>query len=105
MLGAKNTLKILKKELIISICICVILSSVFSEFYIINEYHHECLGYGCKTCQQIEIYNECNHNSIGGEPFLGLTFTLVYWMYVGIFRNIHQLDSRTLITLKVELLC
>ena len=87
------------------ICICIILSNVLSEFYIINEYEHDCLGHHCKICQQIEIYKECTHNSAKAGPFLGLIFALGCFMYVCLLKTNSQLNKRTLITLKVELIC
>lgn len=54
----KNKSVFMAKQVALLVCICVLVTFLFSSWFVVSHRKHDCVGYECTTCIQIRY---CEH--------------------------------------------
>lgn len=92
-----------KKSLAVIICICFVLVSFLSMFFVITHEHHQCTGESCVVCCQLEnaknTLKQSGMNGASSHSFLPvLTFLTI--CVISYFANI---KIASLVMLKIRM--
>ncbi len=99
-----NKNKSVTKVIACIVAIIMLLSIMFSSFFIAEHLHHECTGEDCPICAELHIA-EGLVSTIKIVPFFAVALFAKLFMISTIKENYQKRDKTdTLISLKVELL-
>lgn len=93
----------LKKSLATIICICFVLVSFLSIFFVINHEHHQCTGESCLVCCQLEnAKNTLKQSNMSGTSHLSFLPVLTF-LTICVISYFANIKIASLVTLKIRM--
>lgn len=93
----------LKKMLVAILCICFVMASFLSLFFIITHKQHNCIGEDCIVCCQLEnAKNTLNQLGTGGVNY-SILLPILTALLLCIISCFSDKETVSLVTLKIRM--
>ena len=92
-----------RRVVAVFIAAVLILTMLFSKYYVVREQHHECHGVECPICHNISVCEQFLNQISTGLIHLAISVVAVMIVTVVLLSEVENLSRPTLVSFKVRL--
>ena len=92
-----------RRVVAVFVAVVLILTMLFSKYYVIREQHHECHGVECPICHNISVCEQFLNQISTGLIHLAISVVAVMIVTVVLLSEVENLSRPTLVSFKVRL--
>ena len=92
-----------KKALVVILCICFVMASFLSKFFIINYENHQCTEKACAVCCQLENAKSTLNQLIIAAVGSACILLVLTFLFLCVCNHIFNQETVSLVTLKIRM--